>query len=51
MSGGCNCNRATLATIEASGLDVEHASMGRFPKAPKITRPLLRGAAVRGDYL
>ncbi len=51
VSGGCNCNRTTLATIEASGLDVEHTSMGRFPKAPKITRPLLRGAAVRGDYL
>ena len=51
VSGGCNCNRSTLATIEASGLDVERASMGRFPKSPTITRPLLRGAAVRGDYL
>ncbi len=51
VSGGCHCNRSTLATIEASGLDVERASTGRFPKAPKITRPLLRGAAVRGDYL
>ncbi|HVP01609.1 MAG TPA: class I SAM-dependent methyltransferase [Solirubrobacteraceae bacterium] len=51
FSGGCTCNRTTLATIEASGLDVEHASMGRFPKAPSITRPLLRGAAVRGDLL
>ncbi|HEY5144806.1 MAG TPA: class I SAM-dependent methyltransferase [Solirubrobacteraceae bacterium] len=50
-TGGCNCNRSTLATIEASGLDVERASMGRFPKSPEITRPLLRGAAVRGDYL
>lgn len=51
VSGGCNCNRSTLATIQASGLDVERASVGTFPKSPKITRPLLRGSAVRGDYL
>ncbi len=51
FSGGCNCNRDTLATIQASGLDVESASVGSFPKSPKIVKPLLRGRAVRADYL
>jgi SAM-dependent methyltransferase len=51
VSGGCNCNRDTLATIEASGLDVERVSVGSFPKAMKIVKPLLRGSAVRADYL
>jgi len=51
VAGGCNCNRDTLATIAASGLDVERHSLGRFPKAPRIVSPLLSGAAVRGDVL
>lgn len=51
LAGGCTCNRDTLATIEASGLDVQRARVGRFPKAPKIVSPLLSGAAVRGDVL
>ena len=51
MAGGCNCNRDTLATVAASGLDVERHSLGRFPKAPRIVSPLLSGAAVRGDVL
>ncbi len=44
---GCNCNRDTLASIEASGLaviDVEHDEM---PKAPPIVRPLIVGSARR----
>jgi ubiquinone/menaquinone biosynthesis C-methylase UbiE len=48
---GCHCNRDTLATISASGLDVERNRIGRFPKAPKIVSPLLSGVAVRGDVL
>ncbi len=44
-SGGCNCNRDTLATIEASPLTIEEAELGRFPKAPKIVKPLLIGRA------
>ncbi len=51
VSGGCNCNRRTLATIEKAGLDVERKRLGEFPKSPKITRPLLVGSAVRGDVL
>lgn len=51
FSGGCNCNRDTLATIAASGLDLERHSLGRFPKAPKVVSPLLSGVAVRGDVL
>ena len=51
VSGGCNCNRRTLATIEEAGLDVERKRLGDFPKAPKITRPLLVGTAVRDDVL
>jgi SAM-dependent methyltransferase len=51
VSGGCNCNRATLGVIESAGLDVERKRTGTFPKAPKITRPLLVGTAVRGDVL
>ena len=43
---GCHCNRATLETIEASPLRVEHHRRGRIPKAPPIVRPLLTGVAV-----
>jgi ubiquinone/menaquinone biosynthesis C-methylase UbiE len=50
-AGGCNCNRDTLATIAASGLDVERRRIGRFPKSPRIVSPLLSGVAVRGDVL
>lgn len=45
-AGGCNCNRDTLATIQSSLLTVEEAEVGRFPKAPKIVKPLLIGSAV-----
>jgi ubiquinone/menaquinone biosynthesis C-methylase UbiE len=43
---GCNCNRPTLETIEASPLSVETHQRGRIPKAPPIVRPLLTGVAV-----
>jgi ubiquinone/menaquinone biosynthesis C-methylase UbiE len=42
---GCNCNRDTLGTIEASPLTVERSEGGSLPKSPPIVRPLLRGAA------
>lgn len=51
VAGGCNCNRDTLETVSASGLDVESHRIGRFPKAPRIVSPLLSGVAVRGDVL
>jgi SAM-dependent methyltransferase len=41
---GCNCNRATLTTIE-SHLDVEHVEHGQVPKAPPIVRPMIWGVA------
>lgn len=47
VSGGCNCNRDTLATIKASSLTVDRAELGRFPKAPQIVKPLLIGSASR----
>jgi ubiquinone/menaquinone biosynthesis C-methylase UbiE len=43
---GCNCNRATVPAIEASGfrlVDLEHGTM---PKSPKIVRRLAIGVAV-----
>jgi ubiquinone/menaquinone biosynthesis C-methylase UbiE len=43
---GCNCNRPTLDSIEASPLSVESHRRGRIPKAPPIVRPLLTGVAV-----
>jgi len=42
---GCHCNRDTLATIEASTLQVERVEHGRLPKAPSIVEPLISGAA------
>ena len=42
---GCNCNRDTLATLEASPLTVERSERGSLPKALPLVRPLLRGAA------
>lgn len=42
---GCNCNRATLATIEASPLEVERVEHGQMPKAPPIVRPMIWGVA------
>ena len=43
---GCNCNRPTLDTIEASPLRVEEFRRGRIPKSPPIVRPLVTGVAV-----
>jgi len=42
---GCNANRDTLATLEASPLEVEKIERGRMPKALPIVRPMLSGSA------
>jgi ubiquinone/menaquinone biosynthesis C-methylase UbiE len=42
---GCHCNRDTLATIERSPLEVEHAEEGSIPNVPPLVRPMLRGSA------
>jgi ubiquinone/menaquinone biosynthesis C-methylase UbiE len=42
---GCDCNRPTLATIEAAGFDVSGLQRTTMPKAPKFVRPLIVGTA------
>jgi len=42
---GCDCNRSTLATIEATGFTVSRLEHSALPKAPKFVRPLIVGAA------
>ena len=41
----CNCNRDTLAAIEASPLEVERVERGSLPKAVPLVRPMLVGSA------
>jgi ubiquinone/menaquinone biosynthesis C-methylase UbiE len=41
----CDCNRQTLATIEAEGFNVSRLERTELPKAPKFVRPLIVGAA------
>jgi ubiquinone/menaquinone biosynthesis C-methylase UbiE len=42
---GCHPNRDTLATIEASALQVSELERDVMPKAPPIVRPLIVGEA------
>jgi ubiquinone/menaquinone biosynthesis C-methylase UbiE len=44
----CDCNRPTLATIEAAGFTVSELERTILPKAPKFARPLIVGTAVAG---
>jgi ubiquinone/menaquinone biosynthesis C-methylase UbiE len=44
---GCHPNRDTLREITASPLAVESIRVGELPKAPKIERPMIVGAARR----
>jgi ubiquinone/menaquinone biosynthesis C-methylase UbiE len=41
----CDCNRPTLAAIEAEGFGVSRLERTTMPKAPKFVRPLIVGAA------
>src|ERR1700751_396129 len=41
----CDCNRPTLATIEAEGFGVSRLERTVLPKAPKFVRPLIVGSA------
>jgi ubiquinone/menaquinone biosynthesis C-methylase UbiE len=45
----CDCNRPTLATIEAAGFTVVRLTHSTMPKAPRFVRPLIVGAAVAGQ--
>src|SRR5215471_8381969 len=42
---GCDCNRQTLATIEAEQFRVSRLDRTTMPKAPKFVRPLIVGTA------
>ena len=46
LNDGCNCNRDTVATIEASPLELGDVTRHRMPKAPPVVRPVVRGSAV-----
>jgi ubiquinone/menaquinone biosynthesis C-methylase UbiE len=46
---GCECNRQTLAAIEAAGFTVSRVERAMTPEAPKFVRPLIVGAAVVGS--
>ena len=41
----CDCNRPTLATIEAEGFTVDRLERTTFPKAPEFVRPTIIGTA------
>ncbi len=43
----CDCNRRTLASIEAAGFDVEEVEHTELAKAPPFVRPLIVGTAAR----
>ncbi len=47
LGRGCHPNRDTLATINASTLELSAAKRDRMPKAPSIVRPLIVGEAAR----
>ncbi|HYV67862.1 MAG TPA: class I SAM-dependent methyltransferase, partial [Myxococcales bacterium] len=44
---GCHCNRDTVSTISASGLQVGEVEQDELPKAPPLVRPLVIGSATR----
>ena len=46
---GCDCNRPTLSTIEATDFTVSRVEHSDFPKAPKFVRPMIIGSAVAGS--
>jgi hypothetical protein len=41
----CDCNRPTLATIEAEGFTIDRLERTTLPKAPKFVRPAIIGTA------
>jgi ubiquinone/menaquinone biosynthesis C-methylase UbiE len=48
---GCECNRQTLAAIEAAGFTISRVEHATMPEAPKFVRPLVIGAAVAAGYV
>lgn len=47
LGDGCHCNRDTVATIGASGLELGEIERDELPKAPPLVRPLAIGQASR----
>ncbi len=47
LGDGCHCNRDTVRTISASGLELAEVERGELPKSPPIVRPMAIGQAVR----
>jgi ubiquinone/menaquinone biosynthesis C-methylase UbiE len=45
VADGCNCNRETVAALEASPLSVDRLERGTLPKSPRLVRPLVMGKA------
>jgi ubiquinone/menaquinone biosynthesis C-methylase UbiE len=45
LADGCHCNRDSLATIEASALEVDWARRGQMPRSPLFLKPLVFGRA------
>ena len=43
----CDCNRTTLASIEAAGFEVEEVEHTELAKTPPFVRPLIVGTAAR----
>jgi ubiquinone/menaquinone biosynthesis C-methylase UbiE len=48
LGDGCHCNRDTIATIQAAGLELSELESAGLPKAPPIVRPLVCGVAELG---
>lgn len=42
----CDCNRPTLASIQAEGFSVSQLDRTTMPRAPKFVQPLIVGAAI-----
>lgn len=44
---GCNCNRETVADVQAVGFAIAEVAHSSLRKVPPIVRPLAVGAATR----
>jgi ubiquinone/menaquinone biosynthesis C-methylase UbiE len=47
FAGACHPNRPTSNTLADAGMFIEQLDRERFPKAPRILRPMIKGVAVR----
>jgi ubiquinone/menaquinone biosynthesis C-methylase UbiE len=47
FAGGCHPNRATDQLLADAGFWIDHLERDKLPKAPRLVRPMIRGAARR----